>query len=301
MGETEHVPVMLDPVINGMHIKKDKTYIDATLGAGGHSLQIIKQGGIVLGIEADSEMIEKAKVILEKACPVGQNDLPDFKYFKIINDNFANIRKICDSAQMGPYYGVLFDLGISNLHYQNKRGFSFNNLDEPLDMRLDPETTGISAAVLLNALRRDQLMELFSKYLRKGESRRMVELILTQREAKPFEKVADLVEVCRKAKIKGKTDPATKPFMALRIAVNSELENLKLGLEGAIEVLSTGGRIVVITFHSGEDRIVKQKMVAFEEQKLGKIITKDPIIPDKEELERNPKSRSAKLRIFEKQ
>jgi 16S rRNA (cytosine1402-N4)-methyltransferase len=302
--ENKHIPVMLESTINGLHIEKDRTYIDATLGIGGHSSEILRRGGRVLAIEMDAKMVEIAKNNLEEACPSEHNNVPGFK-FKIVNDNFGNIEKIArdntaPGSGFGPIYGVLFDLGINSLHYSDNRGFSFNQQDAELDMRLDVKRNNVTAASLLNVLRKDQLIELFGEYLGHNETIRFSEEIVSFRKNKPFEKVSDLNEVCKKAKLSGKLHPSTKVFMALRIAVNSEMENLERGLSGALKVLSNGGRIAVISFHSQEDKLVKSKFKKWEKLGKGRVITKKPIVPTKEEIETNARSRSAKMRIFKK-
>ncbi len=294
-----HQPVMLDEVIENLHIKNQAKYIDATLGAGGYSAEIIKNGGVVLGIEYDPVMIAIAKKNLEKACPVRKN-FSDF--FQIQCGNFSEIGTIAKANGFESVDGIVFDLGLSSyqLDFDN-RGFSFRRPNDPIDMRLNPKLMDVTAADLLNVLRKDQLVDLFNatdyKY-----SEKLANLCLEKRQVMPFEKVSDFLDIVAKVSPfkPRRIHPATLPMMALRMAVNNELDNLTKALEQSVNLLLKGGRILVVSFHSGEDRVVKSVMRSFQMRGLGKIITKRPLRPKPIEIKDNLRSRSAKLRIFEK-
>ena len=281
MNKGEHVPVLLLEALNALHVKKTRKYIDATLGAGGHAAAILAKGGSVLGIEADYQMIEIAKENLKQA---GDD-------FVIAQGNFVNIDRLAKENGFTLVDGIFYDLGISSLHYKNGRGFSFENEDEPLDMRLDTHSQAVTAADLLNSLRRDQIEEMLGAGMELGEARRMAILIWKFGEKKKYRCVRDLVAALDGMPRMGKLHPATKVFAALRIAVNSELTNLTESLPRAWELIKPGGTLVVISFHSGEDRIVKQFMGNREK----------PVVPSEEELEKNPRARSAKMRVLRKE
>jgi len=269
---TEHIPVLLTEVLEALQIEKGKKYIDATLGAGGHSREILVQGGDLLAIEADSHMIAVAEERLKPYCPT------------LVRGNFAKIATIAHEANFVPVDGILMDLGISNLHYEDlKRGFSFRKQSEPLDMRLETETA-ITAADLLNSLRVEQLRDIFCLTLAFPIARNIAGMVIRAREVKPFRNVSDLVSVVG-------NDPEV--FLALRMVVNAEMDALSQGLKGAYEILKPGGVLAVISFHSGEDRIVKEFLKQHES-------SEKPVTPTEEELRENPKSRSAKLRILQK-
>jgi len=274
---------MVDEAVTELHIKSQANYIDATLGTGGHAFEILKNGGRVLGIDMDPEMIKIAKERLSKEFD-GEN-------FKLVNDNFVNIDSIAKENGWTNVDGILFDLGVSNLHLKDlERGFSFENPESDLDMRLNSNSQGVKASDLLNVLRGDQLTEMFMVTVDPGPARWLSSRILKSRELAKIETVGDFLEICKGLRT-GKTglSEATLPFLALRIAVNSELDNLRVVLPKAYEVLGNGGRMVVISFHSGEDRIVKDFI------KDSEITT-----PSQEEIYENPRARSAKMRVIEK-
>lgn len=280
-NEKYHEPVLVYEVLTALGLvaplKTQARIIDATVGTGGHSLEMVKRGAKVLGIEADRKMIEIAQERLKA---------------KIVQGNFRNIDKIASDNGFTKVDGVIFDLGVSNIQLlSGERGFSFLHEEDPIDMRLDKDSQGVAAADLLNCLREDQLKKLFSVTLMPNQVNYIVKNILLARESKPFEKVGDLVQVCASLKVKGSLHPATLPFLALRIAVNSELENLKEALPKAFDLLKTGGRLLVITFHSGEDKIVTKSFFG----KSGRII-----FPSETEINNNPRARSAKLYVVEK-
>lgn len=288
-----HETVMVEEAIEGLHINTGSKYIDATLGNGGHTIEILKRGGKVLGIDMDLGMIE----ITEER--IGKTEYK--KDFVAIQGNFKDIDLIAKENDWQPVSGILFDLGVTNLHLKDlERGFSFENEDALLDMRIDPIGNAIKGSDLLNLLREDQLINLFSEVLSPGASRWLAKKVVEFRKAKAISTVGDFLEICRDLKIeKTRINIATLPFLALRMAVNSELDNLKEVLLKAYSLLVSGGRLVIISFHSGEDVIVKdfyKKM----EKSGAKIVTLKPVKPSSEEILTNRRARSAKIRIIEK-
>jgi 16S rRNA (cytosine1402-N4)-methyltransferase len=266
---------MVKEVIESLHIKTGSQIIDATLGTGGHSAAIIEAGGKVLGIEADPKMLEIARERLG-----GDANL--------VLGNFSDIKKIAKENGLEEVDGILFDLGVSNLHLkEDERGFSFSDPSQELDMRLNPESQGVKASDLLNALDKTQLTNLFAKILNYTDSKRISARIVNSR---PIRTVEDLSKIVEGLPFKAKLNPLTLPMLALRIAVNSELDNLDEILPQAIELLKKGGRLLVITFHSGEEKIVQKYMNDRVKVRL----------PGYEEINKNVRSRSAKLYIYEK-
>ncbi|HKC04648.1 MAG TPA: 16S rRNA (cytosine(1402)-N(4))-methyltransferase RsmH [Patescibacteria group bacterium] len=285
-----HESVMIDETLTGLDVKKDLKYIDATAGNGGHIERILEIGAKVIGIDMDPEMIA-----------ISEKRLETLSGFKLIQGNFTNIDKIAKDAGWVPVNGVLFDLGVSNIHLKDlERGFSFGNPDAQLDMRIDKEGQGVKASDLLNVLREDQLRNLFEVTLDSGSAKWITGRVLHSRAAKPVATVGDMLEICQGLKTaKLRLNEATLPFLALRIAVNSELDNLKSALPKAFEILTKGGRLVVISFHSKEDEIVKD---FFKEKSLegAKLITFKPIMAGEGETGINKRARSAKMRVLEK-
>jgi len=283
VNKNYHESVMTGEVVENLHVKNQAKYIDATLGTGGHALAIARMGGQVLGIEADPEMLTIAKSRLKEE---------KIKNCKLVIGNFIDIDKIAKDNGYEKVSGIVFDLGVSNLHLKDlSRGFSFANPEAELDMRLNREAQGVKASDLLNLLRRDQLIELFTVTLDPGPARWLSSKVLNFREEQKFEKVGDLLEVCKGLKTGKKTlNEATLPFLALRIAVNSELDNFKNALPKAYELLEDGGRLIVITFHSREEDIAKE----FFGNK------KEYITPSFDEVNKNQRSRSAKMRVLQK-
>jgi len=288
-----HQPVLLAEVKNFLNIKKEEKYIDATVGGGGHAEVILKNGGKVLGIDWDPQAIEYAKRHLEKACPGA--------FWKIIQANFADLKEIGKREGFGEVAGILFDLGVSSHQLDSKkRGFSFQK-DSFLDMRMNP-SLAVTAADLLKVLSKKQLSELFVKFTQEKLAGAIADALVRARQIKPIETTKQLAAlvaaVYRQKGIKrGRLHPATKVFLALRMAVNSELDNLKKALPQAVELLKPKGRLLVISFHESEDRIVKRFL---KNNKQLKMLTKKPIVPTETEIKRNPRSRSARLRVAEK-
>jgi 16S rRNA (cytosine1402-N4)-methyltransferase len=281
-NERVHKSVLVNEVLVCLEEKvplKKQKIIDATVGTAGHSLEIIKKGAELLGIEADPEMIKIAEERL-----AGQGE------YKLVNGNFRDIDLIAKKEGFELVDGIIFDLGVANPQLtSSERGFSFGNPEAGLDMRLDKEKQGVTAADLLNGLREDQLKTLFSRVLYRSQTNYLAKRIIERRENQPFKLVGDFLAICRELRVKPTLNPATLPFLALRMAVNSELENLGEALPKAFSLLKKGGRLLVITFHSTEEKIVRSF------KKVG-----DPIVPTEEEKKENPRSRSAELFVIEK-
>lgn len=299
--EAIHKPVLSDEVVKAFNIeklaplKKRVRIIDATIGAGGHAINLIKKGAFVLGIDADEEMLAKAKKNLSSACSVLNYPVQDS--FLLVHSNFKYIDSIAKENGFEDVDGILFDLGVSTLHLKfSNRGFSFENPSAPLDMRIDPATQSVKASDLLNALNKRNLRDLFTEVMERSNANWLTKNIILQRIRKPFSKVEDLLTITNSMKGKRGLHPATLAFLALRIATNSELDILKETLPKSLSILGRDGRLVVISFHSTEDKIVK----TFYKSCGQKIITKKPILPSLEEIESNPSSRSAKMRVLQK-
>jgi len=292
-----HQSVMTQEVIEAFdnaHLKGGR-FIDATLGMGGHTLELIKHGATVLGIEYDQRMLKLAESRIK------ESQINKGATYKLIQGNFRDISDIAQKNAFTEADGILFDLGISNVQLMHPEfGFSFSNPEAKLDMRADSKAQ-VKAKDLLNILREDQLRELFSETLNYPEAKKLSLEVVKRRSLVPFNKVGDLLEVCaRVMPMKGKINPATKVFLALRIAVNSEMENVREALPKAVEVLKEGGILAVITFHSTEDRIVKDLFTDLEQFRKGEVLTKKPISAGEDEIMENPKARSAKLRVIKK-
>ena len=310
-----HRPILLKEVNKHLLIKLGEKYIDATIGGGGHTKEILKLGGKVLGIDCDPEAIKAARKSLQ-ACPTPRRAkralrgstsswqlIQDEAMYRLVRGNFAHLKKIGQENGFSRVGGVLFDLGVSSYQLETpQRGFSFS-LEAPLDMRMDSNLE-VTAADLVNGLNRGELEKLFAKYGEETDSRRIATAICQARQTKKIETTQELAKIIvgvkpRREKF-GRIHPATRCFQALRIAVNDELNNLREALPQALTLLKHGGRLVVISFHSGEDRIVKQFLKEAERKSEMNILTKKPVRPSQEEINQNPRSRSAKLRAGEK-
>jgi 16S rRNA (cytosine1402-N4)-methyltransferase len=293
-----HTSVLLQEAVDWLAVKPGRWYLDATVGGGGHSAEILKRGGRVLGIDQDREALAAAKEHLSRACP----DAP----WQLKQGNFAQLASLAAKAEAGPIFGVLFDLGVSGWQFGGHgRGFSFQQ-DEALDMRMDRETQQVTAKDLLAALSEKELDEIFREFGGEELARPIARRLVRTRDRGPIVTTGQLRDLVaqvygRFGRRRGRLNPATKVFQALRIAVNSELENLERGLAEAWQVLEPNGRIVVISFHEGEDRIVKNQFRQWQESQEGRILTSKPVVPKPEEIAANPRARSAKLRAGEKQ
>ena len=305
----KHYSVMLNEAIQGLNIKVDGVYVDATLGYAGHSSQILKRikRGYLYAFDADSEAINYSHRTLSE---ISSN-------FKIIHSNFQFLKEKLDEEKVGLVDGFLFDLGLSSPEIDEaSRGFSFmKNAD--LDMRMDQSQT-LQASSIINTYKEDELLNIFYKYAEEPRSKDIVRGIINARKNKEITRTLELVEIIRNsigANYFYKKHPEREIFQALRIEVNHELQAIEIALPEAIKRLKKGGRICVITFHSLEDRLVKHIFKKYSEvpeffkgmpdipleyQPLIKLINKKPIIPSDKELVENSRSKSAKLRIIER-
>ena len=301
-----HVPVLLDEILAGLQPQLGGYFVDCTVGLGGHAAAILEKispSGRLLGIDADPEAIK-----------LSQDKLGDYgEAVTLVNDNFINLEAICKRYHFHPVDGILFDLGVSSLQLDTaERGFSFQ-LDAPLNMRFDPGQ-GLTASDIVNSFSEQELAKLIEKYGEERHSRRIARYIVQNRPIVTTVELARLVEQASGGK-RTRIHPATRTFMALRIAVNSELQNLELTLKQTVNLLRPGGRLTVISYHSLEDRIVKQFMRYAASSCLCppgtvicrcghvptlKLISRKVIKPTSLEIESNPRSRSAKLRIAER-
>ena len=295
----EHRSVLYKEVLEALSVKPSEIYVDATLNGGGHTKGILSLGGKVVGIDLDSQAIKRvAKTFSLKVATEDEKIIGESKSLIVAQGNFAELREIVSKFGVWDTPGILFDLGLSSFQLDDKaRGFSFSK-PGPLDMRFDP-TLAVTAADLINGLNEGELHELFAKYGEEYASRSIARAIVEARVKERIETTTQLVDVINKVvRRREKIHPATRVFQALRIAVNDELNNLKKGLEEAATLLKVNGRLVVISFHSLEDGIVKRFLA---ERRDFKSLTKKPIVPTEEEIFHNPRARSAKMRIAEKQ
>lgn len=288
-----HEPVLVHEVLEALKapLKNQARVIDATVGSAGHSLAIVGSGGKILGIDEDKEMLEVAEQRLGKT---GGS-------FKLVHGNFRNIDEIAKKEGFVGADAILFDLGVASVQLTSEeRGFSFSNPEANLDMRIDKTFQNLTGADLLNGLRKEHLTVLFQKVLNPFAARKIARQVLRQREAKKITTVGDFLEICQVVKGKPGLHPATLPFLALRMAVNCELENLEEALPKAFSLLAKGGKLLVITFHSGEEKVVVAFNRKAERDGLAKVLSKEPIVPKEDEVKTNPRARSAKLHILEK-
>jgi 16S rRNA (cytosine1402-N4)-methyltransferase len=276
----QHTPVMLRESTDLLNIKDGGTYVDCNLGGGGHA-EIIAKTAKVIGIDMDQEAIDATKTRLSK-----------YKNISYIKDNFKNIKEIVKE----PVDGILFDLGISSHQIdQPSRGFSIKN-DGPLDMRMD-KSEKLTAEFIINRYEEEELAEIFKKYGEEKFSKRIAKSIITKR---PVSTTFQLKEIIEKAiPTWKKRESATRIFQALRIEVNGELDNLQTALKDAIDLLKPGGRIVILSYHSLEDRIAKHTLRQAKSDGTINILTKRPVRALEEEIALNPRSKSAKLRAGE--
>lgn len=294
MQSDYHKGVLVEEVVDLLQVREGKKYIDATLGGGGHTREILRRGGKVLGIDVDAEAIEYVRKNIQS------QDL------KVAQGNFSEIDRIAHLQGFEKVSGIVFDLGVSSHQIEDEaRGFSFQK-EGPLDMRMDQVGQKLKAADILNLADKDELIKIFTEFGEEPRARALASAIVRTRQVSAFRTNSDLLKVIKEAfGIQGKLSDKTKAsiakrvFQALRIAVNAELENIKKSLPKALSLLGKNGRLAVISFHSLEDRIIKREFLSFEEQGFGKVITEKPIYPSLNEQKINRRSRSAKLRVFE--
>ena len=308
--EFNHVSVLLNECIENLNIKPDGIYVDGTMGGAGHSLEIVKklsEKGMLIGIDRD-----------EEALAVAKERLKEFNNVKYVHDNHDNIDEIIKNLNIKGVDGILLDLGVSSYQIDEKtRGFTYMD-DGPLDMRMD-KSQKLTAEYIVNNYKEQDLARIIFEYGEEKFSRKIARNICEYRKNKKIETTGELVKIIEKS-IPGKfreknSHPAKRTFQAIRIEVNNEIEPLYNTIKNSITALNTKGRLCVITFHSLEDRMVKKAYIDAEGKctcpkdlpycvcgnvSLGKIITKKPILPTEKEMQENSRSRSAKLRVFEK-
>ena len=306
----EHISILLNEAVAGLNIKENGVYVDCTLGGGGHSLEILKKlngSGLLIGIDQDDFALEYSK-----------KRLNDYNNIIFVKNNFSELDNILNEYHIDKIDGILLDLGVSSFQFDDRnRGFSYWEENE-LDMRMDKSQT-LTAKDIINKYSQEKLIEIFTNYGEEKNSYKITKKIIAARNEKEITTNQELIETIKSAlteREKRKTGhPARKIFQALRIEVNDELGVLKRLLKSVENRINTGGRLVVITFHSLEDRIVKQFINSkinpcicppdFPECTCGltstfKKITKKPLFPSKNEINNNPRARSAKLRIAER-
>jgi len=310
MTEFHHISVLLDECIEGLNIKPDGIYVDGTLGGAGHSSQIAKRltTGRLIGIDRDPVALKAAG---ERLAPYKDN-------VTLVHSNFCEMKQVLADLDIPGVDGILLDLGVSSPQLDDgQRGFSYMT-DAPLDMRMNSEDT-LSAHTVVNTWPQEELKRILFAYGEERYAPKIAAAICRRREEKPIETTLELVDIIRSAMppaaLREKQHPAKRSFQAIRIAVNDELGSVEKLLEDAVDLLNPGGRLAIITFHSLEDRIVKLSMaeagkgctcppsfpvcVCGKKPKV-KLISRKPIVASEEELERNPRARSAKLRVCEK-
>ncbi len=305
--EFSHIPVLLDETIDGLNIKENGIYVDGTAGGGGHSSEILKRlkSGKLISIDQDPDAIATVKQRFKD----NENSI-------VIKGNFSEMKNLLNHRGIFRVDGVLLDIGVSSHQLDTpERGFSFHE-DAPLDMRMSQ--SGTSAADLVNNLSGKELSRIIYTYGEEKYADSISKGIVKYREEKPIETTFELADIIRNSvpeRVRRAGHPARKTFQALRIEVNHELDALKQGLNDAFELLAPGGRLAVITFHSLEDRIVKQTMASWYKgctcpkdfpvcvcgnKPKARAISRKPVVANSQELSTNPRSRSAKLRICEK-
>ncbi|MFR8088928.1 MAG: 16S rRNA (cytosine(1402)-N(4))-methyltransferase RsmH [Lachnospirales bacterium] len=308
--EFRHISVLRDECIEGLKIRPDGIYVDGTLGGAGHAAEVLKRlgpDGRLIGIDQD-----------EAAVANGQEKLGMFSNVTIVRDNFSNFAAIMETLGIQTVDGVLLDLGVSSKQLDDgERGFSYMQ-DAPLDMRMDRRNPR-TAAEIVNQYSQEELRKIIQDFGEERWSARIASFIVQEREKEPIRTTGDLVRIIKEAVPKGARQdgphPAKRTFQALRIEVNQELSILEGAIREMAERLSPGGRICILTFHSLEDRIVKQTFRSLEnpctcpkdfpvcvcgKKQVLRVITRKPILPGVEEVKENPRSRSAKLRIAER-
>jgi len=294
-GGTPHTPVLLQEVIQYLNVASGKQFIDATLDGAGHAREILARYPDVrlMGIEFDPDEVRELR----------HTDPTLVEKIILVNESFAHIERVAGEHSIQPD-GIFFDLGVSSWHYESSgRGFTFSK-DEPLDMRFNPEKQGTNAATIVHTWDEKDLERILTEFGEERYAAQIAARITHVRRETPIVSTVQLIQVIMDAVPEWykhrKIHPATKTFQALRVAVNDELETIRSGLQGAIRILKPGGRLVVISFHGLEDKTVRQVFKESVERGEMKWVTKDTIKPAWEEVQRNPRSRSAKMKIAEK-
>ncbi|MDD5621363.1 MAG: 16S rRNA (cytosine(1402)-N(4))-methyltransferase RsmH [Candidatus Pacebacteria bacterium] len=291
-----HTPVLQKEILEGLSPKPNENFIDATFGFGGHATDILKRirpNGKLIGIEIDPAEIKTFK----EDNSFNQETLDRLI---LVNDSYVNLSKIAKENDLR-INGILFDLGLSSWHFEkSNRGFSFRK-DEALDMRFNPEKNQLTAFEIVNYYKEDQIEKILKEFAQEDLSKIIARNIIKARDVRPIRTTSDLLAIIMnnlpKWYKRRKIHPATKTFQALRMAVNDELETIRKGIEEGVGTLEKNGRIAVISFHSLEDKIIKEMFKDKESEGKLKIITKKPITAKFNEVKANPRSRSAKLRI----
>jgi 16S rRNA (cytosine1402-N4)-methyltransferase len=292
----QHIPVLVEEVMMFLRCEPGQTYVDATLGGGGHAREILRQtapDGVVIGVEWDEDAISEARKALD---PFGDR-------VKMFRENFIHLPDLLKAMKVEEVDGILLDLGLSSFQLEKgERGFSFKG-EGPLDMRMDQRVER-TAADLVNYLSSEELETILAEYGEERWANRIAKVIVRERNRSPIRTTQALRKIVYQAIPKRfqskKIDPATRTFQALRIKVNDELENLRRILGIRWNFLRRGGRMCVISFHSLEDRMVKETFRKLEIERMMHVLTKKPVTPSEEERKRNPRSRSAKLRCAER-
>lgn len=287
-----HIPVLLAEATDALMVAPGHTYIDGTLGGGGHTKIILEKGGKVLGIDKDEDAIEYVKEALNSY--VSKNQLT------LVKGSFSDIKKIGKEAGYEQVDGILFDVGVSSYQLDaSGRGFSIRR-DEVLDMRMDMNQK-LSAYEVVNSYPKEKLIEIFYRFGEEHNAVKIAEEIVATRKKADIRTTNELVQIVMRIPHRNEPiHPATRIFQAIRIEVNSELDELKRSLADGCEMLNPKGRMVVISFHSLEDRVVKQSFDLLQRNGWGMVVTKKPIIATSDELAKNKRARSAKMRIFER-
>ena len=309
-GEVGHVPVLLKEAIDFLAVKRGGTYLDATVGLGGHSYEIARRLGApghLIGFDKDAAALEvaaKRLAVRSSSFAVREdipeqpatNELPDWPLITLIHGSFA---ELANSEQRTTYDGILADLGVSSLQLGDPaRGFSFQ-AEGPLDMRMNP-MSGETAEQVVNHIDERELADVIYEFGEERRSRRIARAIVRSRPIRTTKQLVEVISAAARSMKHERIHPATRTFQALRIFVNRELDDLKALLEAAPRVLKPGGRLVTISFHSLEDRIVKDALHDGAKQGWYRLLTKKPVTASEEEIDRNPRSRSAKMRAAEK-
>lgn len=306
--EFKHIPVLLDECMDGLAVKPDGIYVDGTAGGAGHSGAIaacLGEKGMLIALDRDPDAVKTAT-----------ERLSVYPNARVIHRNYSEMREVLDEIGVGKVDGVLMDLGVSSYQLdEGSRGFSYHS-DAPLDMRMSKE--GMSAADIVNTYSESELARIIFEYGEEKFSRRIASNIVAAREIAPIRTTLELADIIRESvpqKARREKNPCKKTFQAIRIAVNGEFEHLSQGLDEAFYSLKAGGRLAVITFHSLEDRLVKKKFAEWckgcicppdfpqcvcGHKPQGKLVNRKPIEAKESELEKNNRSRSAKLRVIER-